>query len=136
MKTVKSFSVSGKTRHLTDTGEFAPKWTRVFSSLFPPRPSDEYDLAPSRKYSRPLWCKFTCGQVSSPRLYRLRQELIMGYICYLVQKLPELSCVSFWLLDESTFSVSSSLAAYYMVIRWKAVVDPIKTFYKSFSTYL
>ena len=55
---------------------------------------------------------------------------------YLVQKLPELSCVSFWLLDESTFSVSSSLAAYYMVIRWKAVVDPIKTFYKSFSYIL
>ena len=24
-----------------------------------------------RKYSRQLWCKFACGQVSSPRLYRL-----------------------------------------------------------------
>ena len=64
------------------------------------------------------------------------KTIVQTFIFYLVQKLPELSCVSFWLLDESTFSVSSSLAAYYMVIRWKAVVDPIKTFYKSLSTYL
>ena len=24
-----------------------------------------------RKCSRPVWCKFACGKVSSPRLYRL-----------------------------------------------------------------
>ena len=32
----------------------------IFFSFFPTRPSDEYDSAPSRKYSRPLWCKFAC----------------------------------------------------------------------------
>ena len=32
------------------TGEFGQKWTRVFS-FFPTGPSDEYDSAPSRKYT-------------------------------------------------------------------------------------
>ena len=48
--------------HLTDTGEDSklvhrrkrPKVDTLFSCLFPTRPSDEYDSAPSRKYSRPL----------------------------------------------------------------------------------
>ena len=43
-----------------------------FLRFFSTRPSDEYDSAPSRKYARPLLDVFTCGQVSSPCLYRLR----------------------------------------------------------------
>ena len=31
-----------------------------FLLFFPTPPSDEYGSAPSRKYSRPLWCKFAC----------------------------------------------------------------------------
>ena len=31
-----------------------------FFSFFPMRPSDEYDSAPSRKYSRPLLDVFAC----------------------------------------------------------------------------
>ena len=51
------------THTLTDTGEYSklvhtrkrPKVDTLFSSLFfPTRPSDEYDTALSRKYSRPL----------------------------------------------------------------------------------
>ena len=52
---------------LTDTGEDSklvhrrkcPKVT-LFSTFFRTRPSDEYDSAPSRKYSRPLLDVFTC----------------------------------------------------------------------------
>ena len=51
---------------LTDTGEFALKWTRVFSTR-----RSEASEKKRKKYSCPLWCKFACGQVSSPRLYRL-----------------------------------------------------------------
>ena len=32
----------------------------IFFSFFPPRPSDEYDSAPSRKYSRPFLDVFAC----------------------------------------------------------------------------
>ena len=32
----------------------------IFFSFFPTRPSDEYDSAPSRKYSRPLLDVFAC----------------------------------------------------------------------------
>ena len=39
--------------------------------FFPTRPSDEYDSARIRKYSRPLLDVLACEQVSSPRLYRL-----------------------------------------------------------------
>ena len=45
------------------TGEIVHKWTRYFHLFFPTRPSDEFDSAPSRKYSRPLFGRF--------RLYRL-----------------------------------------------------------------
>ena len=31
-----------------------------FLPFFPTRMSDDYDSAPSRKYSRSLWCKFAC----------------------------------------------------------------------------
>ena len=58
---------------LTDTGEDSklvhrqkfPKVDRLFSTpFFPTRPSDEYDSAPSRKYTRPLLDVFACiGQV-------------------------------------------------------------------------
>ena len=34
--------------------------SRVFSFFFPTRPSDEYDSASSRKYSRPLCRKIAC----------------------------------------------------------------------------
>ena len=37
-----------------------PKMDTLFSSFFPTRPSDEYDTAPSRKYSRPLLDDFAC----------------------------------------------------------------------------
>ena len=37
-----------------------PKVDTLFSSFFPTRPSDEYDSAPSRKYSRPLLDVFAC----------------------------------------------------------------------------
>ena len=58
---------------LTDTGEKVQKWTRVFfdSALSHTRRSDASEKR-RRKYSRPLLAKFACGQVSSPRLYRLR----------------------------------------------------------------
>ena len=61
---------------LTDTGEDSklvhrriwPKVDTLFPSLFfSKRPSDEYDSAPSRKYSRPLFGRF--------RLYRLKKLL-------------------------------------------------------------
>ena len=43
---------------LTDTGDNFQKWTQrhhaIFFSFFPTRPSDEYDSAPSRKYSRQI----------------------------------------------------------------------------------
>ena len=42
------------------TGENDQKWTRYFLLFFPTRPSDEYDSAPSRKYSRPLLDFFVC----------------------------------------------------------------------------
>ena len=42
------------------TGENVQKWTRYFLLLFPTRPSNEYDSAPSRKYSRPLLDVFAC----------------------------------------------------------------------------
>ena len=59
-------------RKLTDTGEDSklvhrrkrPKVDTLFSSLFWTRPwtcpSDEYDSAPSLKYSRPLLDVFAC----------------------------------------------------------------------------
>ena len=54
--------------HLTITGEDSklvhrrnrPKVDTLFSSLFSDAPSDEYDSAPSRKYSRPLLDVFAC----------------------------------------------------------------------------
>ena len=54
--------------NLTDTGEDLklvhrpkrPKVDTLFSSIFPTRPSDEYDSATSRKYSRPLLDVFAC----------------------------------------------------------------------------
>ena len=49
--------------------------TKVDASFFDTALSHSRRLSASekrrRKYSRPLWCKFACGQVSSPRLYRL-----------------------------------------------------------------
>ena len=45
---------------LTDTGEKVQKWTRYFLLFFPTRPSDEYDSARGRKYSRPLLDVFAC----------------------------------------------------------------------------
>ena len=42
------------------TGENVKKWTRFFLHFFPTRPSDEYDSAPSQKYSRPLLDAFAC----------------------------------------------------------------------------
>ena len=42
--------IQARTQHLS-TGEFAPKWTRLFSFFFP---SDEYDSAPIQNYSRSL----------------------------------------------------------------------------------
>ena len=55
-------------RALTDTGEDSklvhrrkrPKVDTLFSSFFPTRLSDEYNSAPSRKYSRPLFGVFAC----------------------------------------------------------------------------
>ena len=60
--------------NLTDTGEDSkllhrrtrPKVDTLCSSFFPTRPSDDYDSAPSRKYSRPLLDVFACiGYVCS-----------------------------------------------------------------------
>ena len=53
---------------LTNTGEDSklvhrriwPKVDALFSSFFATRPSDEYDSAPSREYSRPLLNVFAC----------------------------------------------------------------------------
>ena len=53
---------------LTDTGEdskLVHRWKRakvdtLFSTFFPPRPSDEYESAPSRKYSLLLLDVFAC----------------------------------------------------------------------------
>ena len=45
--------IQARTRNLS-SGENVQKWTRYFLLFFLTRPSDEYDSAPSRKYSRPL----------------------------------------------------------------------------------
>ena len=53
---------------VNDTGEESrlvhrrkrPKVDTLFSSFFPTRPSNEYDSAPSRKYSSPLLDVFAC----------------------------------------------------------------------------
>ena len=37
-----------------------PKVDTLFSCFFPTRPSDEYDSAPSRKYSHPFLDVFAC----------------------------------------------------------------------------
>ena len=61
-----------KITFLTDTGENVQKWTRVFSTrrwvILVARTSRKKKR---RKYSRPLLDVLACGQVSSPRLYRL-----------------------------------------------------------------
>ena len=57
---------------LTDTGENVQKWTRVFSTRRRVILVARTRRKKRRKYSRPLLAKFACGQVSSPRLYRLR----------------------------------------------------------------
>ena len=62
------YIVNGGTEFLTDTDEDwklvhsrkRPEVDTLFSSVFPTRPSDEYDSAPSRKYSRPLLDVFAC----------------------------------------------------------------------------
>ena len=54
--------------NLTDTAEDSklvhrrkrPKVDASISFFFPTRPSDEYDSAPSRKYSRPLLEVLAC----------------------------------------------------------------------------
>ena len=51
--------IKTRTRNLS-TGENVQKWTRYFLLLFPTRSSDEYDSAPSRKYSRSLLNVFAC----------------------------------------------------------------------------
>ena len=43
--------IQAMTRNLS-TGENVQKWTRYIILFFSTRPSDEYDSAPSRKYSR------------------------------------------------------------------------------------
>ena len=68
---------------LTDTGANVQKWTQVFSTRrwviqydsysSHIRRSDASEKKRRRKYSRPLLNVFACGQVSSPRLYRLSQ---------------------------------------------------------------
>ena len=66
---VSNFETIVNSKVLTDTGEDSklahrrkrPKVETLFSYLFfSSRPSDEYDSAPSRKYSRPLLDVFAC----------------------------------------------------------------------------
>ena len=56
---------------LTDIGENVQKWTRVFS-----RRSDASEKREENRVValRSLFNVFACGQVSSPRLYRLNQN--------------------------------------------------------------
>ena len=51
--------IQARTRNLS-AGENVQKWTRYFLLFFPTRPSDEYDSASCRKYSRPLLDVFAC----------------------------------------------------------------------------
>ena len=55
----RTYPIKARTRNLS-TGENVQKWTRYFLLFFPTRPSDEYDSAPSRKYSRSLLNVFAC----------------------------------------------------------------------------
>ena len=74
LKTNLVFTVSeiSEIPHLTDTGENAKKWTRVFSTqrwvILVARTRRKKD----KKIACPLLDVFACGQVSSPRLYRLK----------------------------------------------------------------
>ena len=63
--------ISNNILSLTDTGEFAPKWTRIFSTRRWVILVARTRRKKRKKYWRLLWCKFACGQVSGPRLYRL-----------------------------------------------------------------
>ena len=56
---------------LTDTGENVQKWTRVFR-LGAESYSSLGRVGKKKKIACPLLDVFACGQVSSPRLYRLR----------------------------------------------------------------
>ena len=68
MKRVLRMKKSDSFQRLTDTGEDMKSVHRrkrskvdtLFSSFFPKRSSDEYDSAPSRKYSRSLLNVFVC----------------------------------------------------------------------------
>ena len=62
---------------LTDTGENVQKWTRVFSTrrwvILVARTRRKKD----KKIACPLLDIFSCGQVPSPRLYRLRSQFYL-----------------------------------------------------------
>ena len=70
-KKYKIYNLSSK--KLTDTGENVQKWTRVFSIrrwvILVARTRRKKE----KKIACPLLDVFACGQVSSPRLYRLSQ---------------------------------------------------------------
>ena len=72
---------------LTDTGENVQKWTRVFST-----PRWVVLVARTRRKKKkkiacPLLDVFACGQVSSPRLYRLRIKYFFGTAFHLIANL-------------------------------------------------
>ena len=58
------------------TGENVHKWTRYFLLFFPTLLSDEYDSAPSRKYSRPFLEVFAC--IGQDRNLCVRQNGRLG----------------------------------------------------------
>ena len=63
----------------TDTGENVQKWTQVFSTrrwvILVARTRRKKE----KKITCPLLDVFACGQVSSPRLYRLNQGFLRDY---------------------------------------------------------
>ena len=67
---------SNKNSYLTDTGENVQKWTRLISTRRWVVLVARMSRKKRRKYSRPLLDVFACGQVSSPRLYRLRSSML------------------------------------------------------------
>ena len=76
---VKAVALESKicgTRVLTDTGENVQKWTRVFSTRRWVILVAQTRRKTEEEYSRPLLDVFACGQVSSPRLYRLKRHVV------------------------------------------------------------
>ena len=86
---VKQRKTTVKWQILTDTGENVQKWTRVFATRRWLSYSSLGRVGKKEtKIERPILDVFACGQVSSPRLYRLKgnffrnNRLLQPYVVF------------------------------------------------------